>query len=495
MNTSPDGASPAKTLEILQRVFGHSSFRNSQAQIIERSLAGQHSLVLMPTGMGKSLCYQLPAVATGGLCLVISPLIALMKDQVDGLRAIGVDAGFINSSLGRAERERRQQQLRSGQYCILYVTPERFRKQEFLEVLSERRVRLLAIDEAHCVSEWGHDFRPDYTRIGEFRRLMGSPPTILLTATATPRVQEDILAQCDLNPAEVRVFHEGVERPNLRLEVTLCHGDDEKLQRIRERLETARGSAIVYFSLIRTLERFSAELAEAGVEHLCYHGRMDAGPRKRVQEAFMEGRVPVVLATNAFGMGIDKEDIGLIVHAELPGSLESYAQETGRAGRDGLPATCVLLYDEQDLLIQMDFIDWANPSGDYLDRLLHLLSESPEEVNSNGLEWLRAQLSHRNRSDFRLETALNLLDRHGVTEGDLAARTLCCTEDLGGDFADSLFDEAARKRKKLRDQQRLHQLVTWIRLESCRRQFLHSYFGFEDPPCGNCDACDTREPQ
>jgi ATP-dependent DNA helicase RecQ len=480
---------PARLDETLRRVFGHAEFRNSQRAIIERALGGGHSLVLMPTGMGKSLCYQLPAVAGGGLCVVISPLIALMKDQVDRLRGLGIDAAFINSSLDGAERRRRQALLARGGYNLLYVTPERFRKPEFLQALAERRVDLLAIDEAHCVSEWGHDFRPDYTRIGEFRQLLGNPTTLLLTATATPAVQQDILAQCRLDPAGVQVYHEGVERPNLRLSVNHCHGDGEKLERLLALLAKARGSRIVYFSLVRTLERFSALLGERGLDHLCYHGRLDAKPRRRIQEAFMNGDCPLVLATNAFGMGIDKADIGLIVHAELPGSLEAYAQETGRAGRDGLPADCVLLYDEQDLLIQMDFIDWANPSSDYLDRLLHLLDENPEELNSNGLEWLRGQLSHKNRSDFRLETALNLLDRFGVTEGDLSRRTLRCTEDLGGESGELLFDETHRKRKKLRDQQRLHELVKYIRLETCRRSFLHAYFGFTDPPCGNCDTC------
>jgi ATP-dependent DNA helicase RecQ len=480
---------PAPLLEVLRRVFGHSTFRNSQQAIIERTLAGGHSMVLMPTGMGKSLCYQLPAVAAGDLCVVISPLIALMKDQVDGLLALGVDALFINSSLDGTERRRRQKRLAEGAGRILYVTPERFRKPEFLQALATRKVTLLAIDEAHCVSEWGHDFRPDYTRIGEFREQLGNPPTMLLTATATPAVQKDMLAQCRLDPESVRIFHEGVERPNLRLSVDLCHGPGEKMDRLLALLAGARGSRIVYFSLVRTLEAFSERLSEAGLQHVCYHGRLDARPRRRVQDAFMDGTNGLVLATNAFGMGIDKEDIGLIVHAELPGSLEAYAQETGRAGRDGLPAECVLLYDEQDLLIQMDFIDWANPSGDYLDQLLHLLHDNPAEVNSSGLEWLRGQLSHKNRNDFRLETALNLLDRFGVTTGELPRRTLACTEDLGGDMAEPLFDEAHRKAKKLRDQQRLHELVKYIRLTGCRRQFLHAYFGFDDPPCGNCDTC------
>ncbi len=489
MSPQPERDPADEPERILRETFGHSEFRGPQREIIERALQGEHSLVLMPTGMGKSLCYQIPPLVCQGLCLVVSPLIALMKDQVDGLQAKGVAATFINSSIRAREREARLKAVLEGRIRLLYVTPERFRKPEFIAGIRRAEPMLLAIDEAHCLSEWGHDFRPDYSRIGKFRELLGNPPTLALTATATPRVQEDILHHSRLDPAQVKVFHEGVERPNLFLGVRQVHGDSEKLAAIQELLEAGRGSAIVYFALVKTLERFSGLLEKAGVEHLRYHGRLSASARRGLQDAFMKGECPLVLATNAFGMGVDKEDIGTILHAELPGSMEAYAQETGRAGRDGLPARCELLYDEQDLLIQMEFLDWANPGADYLGRLVEVIDEKPEELNSQGLDWLRAQMTWKSNTDFRLETALNLLDRYGVTQGELARRDLRTTKNLGGKDADALFDDSLRKQKKTHDQQRLYQLVQYIKQEECRRSFLHAYFGFEDPPCGNCDTC------
>ena len=326
--------------EALEQIFGHKRFRGTQAQIIERVLAEQHALVIMPTGMGKSLCYQIPAVVDwpnrpttkGDLVLVLSPLIALMKDQVDALLKRGVEAAFINSSLNRDERNQRYAGVAAGDYRLLYVTPERFRKKEFLEVLQSRNVRLLVVDEAHCISEWGHDFRPDYTRLSEFRELVGNPTTIALTATATPAVQSDIVRQLGLSTAEVQMFHEGIDRPNLQLVVHEVFSLDHKYEHIQQILEdplVRSGSTIIYFTLIRTLVEYSNRLREDRIHHVVYHGDLDRRTRRKIQEDFMQGRSPLVLATNAFGMGIDKPDIRMVMHADLPGSLESYYQEIG----------------------------------------------------------------------------------------------------------------------------------------------------------------------
>ena len=301
-------------IDVLHRYFGFAAFRSPQEAIIRRALGGRHSLVIMPTGSGKSLCYQIPALlpleATDGrgadpggrvpLTLVMSPLIALMKDQVDALRQRGIDATFINSSLSRDEREARYVGVAKGKHRLLYVTPERFRKPEFIDVIARRDVRLLAVDEAHCISEWGHDFRPDYTRLREFRALIGNPTTIALTATATPDVQIDIVRQLGLQPEEVQLFHEGIDRPNLNLAVEEVWGDEEKIEQIlavRERHQAAGGSGIVYFTLIRTLERFSELLRQRDVPHVCYHGNLDRQQRRRVQNEFMQSRCPLVLAT------------------------------------------------------------------------------------------------------------------------------------------------------------------------------------------------------
>jgi ATP-dependent DNA helicase RecQ len=478
--------------DLLHRHFGFNAFRGSQEAVIDHLLAGGHALVVMPTGQGKSLCYQAPALALPGLTLVVSPLIALMKDQTDALRSRGIDAVTINSSLGADQRRERLQALREGRYRLLYVSPERFRKAEFAAVLARRSVSLLAVDEAHCISEWGHDFRPDYSRLGEFSRQVGGPLTVALTATATPRVQEDIVAQLELPPASVRLFHDGVERPNLRLAVEAVHGTQEKAERLAALLRGARGSAIVYFALIRSLEEMSLLLERSGLPHLVYHGRLPRDQRQRVQEAFMADPAARVLATNAFGLGVDKAAIGLIAHAEAPGSLEAYVQEIGRAGRDGLPAHCVLLYDQQDLLIQMEFVEWANPAPGFLERLLAHLRDRAAEVRAGGLDFLRAELVFHGRFDFRLETALNLLERHGLITGDLERGRL---DLLAERLPPQLEDEERAAEKKRRDLSRLHDLVRYINTPECRHGFLHEFFGATaGPPCAVCDRCRESSP-
>ena len=458
---------------ILQKYFGYSEFRGQQAAIIEHVLHGQHALVIMPTGMGKSVCYQVPALLLDGLTIVISPLIALMKDQVDVLQSRGIDAIFINSSLNKKEREQRYKAIAGGQHKLLYVTPERFRKADFLTTLKSRDIALLAVDEAHCISEWGHDFRPDYTRLQEFRKLLGDPTTIALTATATPEVQRDIVAQLGLEPTEMKLFHEGIDRPNLHLEVEDTWGEDEKVAAIQRMHRAVPGNGIVYFSLIRTLEKFSDRLTQAKIPHLRYHGDLETAARKRIQNLFMSGENQLVLATNAFGMGIDKESIRYVMHAEIPGSLESYYQEIGRAGRDGKEAFCHLLYDEQDLLIQMDFIKWNNPGADFYQRVYDILLEDLEKANALGIEWMKERLLFKNRTDFRLETALGMLDRFGVVSGSIEQKNLQIVDGL----PDLLSDEDYLAEKLQREQKKLYTMVQYAKTTDNRKAFIHNYFG------------------
>jgi ATP-dependent DNA helicase RecQ len=470
----------------LRRYFGHADFRGQQLAVIEHVLDGGHALVIMPTGMGKSLCYQIPALVSTSrgnrehaaraarprLALVISPLIALMKDQVDALLARGIAASYINSSLDRQQREARYAAVAQGEYTLLYVTPERFRKPEFVQSIRRRDVNMLAVDEAHCISEWGHDFRPDYTRLREFRELLGGPTTIALTATATPDVQRDIVLQLGLAADEVTLFHEGIDRPNLLLDVIECWDDDDKLREICRIRAAEPGSGIIYFTLIKTLMHFSDRLQQVGLDHLIYHGQLERNERKRVQDQFMDQPDRLVLATNAFGMGIDKESIRFVVHADVPGSMESYYQEIGRAGRDGLPSQCVLLYDQRDLATQMEFLKWSNPDAEYYQRVYHFLQHDMEQIAMLGMEWLSERLHHK-QHDHRLETALAMLERYGVIEGDLSSMAI----RVVGSLPDELRDASRLDDKLKRDQQKLYTLVRYVKHEGDRKAFIHEYFG------------------
>ncbi len=473
----------------LKKYFGYDRFREPQEEIIRHVLQGKHALVIMPTGSGKSILYQLPALLLPDLTLVISPLIALMKDQVDALRKKGIDATFVNASLTRKEREKRYEEIRQGKYKLLYVTPERFRKEDFVEIIKSRTISLFAVDEAHCISEWGHDFRPDYTRLGDIRELLGNPTTIALTATATPSVQQDIIQQLHLS--DVRIFHEGIDRPNLFLGVKDVWEEEEKLNIILDYIKNLKsGSGIVYFSLIKDLLRMSERLRKAKVPHLVYHGKLSSGVRKSIQNQFMQNDRQVVLATNAFGMGIDKPDIRFVLHAQIPGSLESYYQEIGRAGRDEQRSDCILLYDQQDLNIQLEFIRWNNPSADFFHRAYQILHDHLEEVNAMGMDYFKEQLTFKNRHDFRAETVLALFDRWGVTVGSIEDKNL----QLIGELPEQWLDEEHLERKLKNEQQQLYKMMQYAKLETCRKAYIHEYFGLEHGDyCGACDNCLKEE--
>ncbi len=337
---------------LLKRHFGYDEFRPGQEAIISNALAGRHSLVVMPTGGGKSLCYQLPALAQGGLTLVVSPLIALMKDQVDGLRANGIAAEFLNSSLDNVTAAAVERLALAGQVNLLYVAPERVSVPGFRRFLGTLDPRLIAIDEAHCISEWGHDFRPDYRTLSELRTQFPKTPVMALTATATERVRDDIVQQLRLG--DCPRFVSGFDRSNLTYRVQPRQSAWSALVGL---LDERRGqSAIVYCFSRRETEEIAEGLTAAGHPAVAYHAGLDAETRRVTQERFIDGQVPIVAATIAFGMGIDKPDIRLVVHYALPKSVEGYYQETGRAGRDGLPSDCVLFFSEGDRAKQEYFI-------------------------------------------------------------------------------------------------------------------------------------------
>ncbi|MBC8354058.1 MAG: RecQ family ATP-dependent DNA helicase [Planctomycetes bacterium] len=368
--------------------FGLSEFRPGQQAVIETVLSGKDCLCIMPTGGGKSLCYQLPAVLREGVTLVVSPLIALMKDQVDSLRATGVPATFINSALTLPEQRERLEQMAEGEFDLVYIAPERLRNPRFIEALRGTTVELLAVDEAHCISEWGHDFRPDYARLGLFRERLGFPPTIALTATATPDVRADIAKQLQLRESEV--FITGFARSNLRFEVFESSGARDKNKALLDILSETKGAGIVYASTRKKCEEVVEFLQQETKRKVgLYHAGLAPEQRRQVQEHFMSGKIDVIVATNAFGMGIDKAELRFVVHFNMPGTLEAYYQEAGRAGRDGKPARCALLFSFSDRYVQEFFIDMRYPSRETVRQVysyLCSLQEDPIEITLQELK-------------------------------------------------------------------------------------------------------------
>jgi ATP-dependent DNA helicase RecQ len=474
-----------KITELLQRTFGLQTFREPQPEIISSILNGRHCIVTMPTGMGKSLCYQIPALILDGLTVVISPLISLMKDQVDALISRGIDAAFINSSLSKAERVQRYEALRSGRYKLIYVAPERFRNKEFISALSARKVDLLALDEAHCVSQWGNDFRPDYARIKEYRLLMNNPVTAAFTATATSAVRDDIIRMSGLDPETVLRFDGGVCRPNLHLACEKALDESEKFELLHKMITEKKGNTIIYFSLIRNIDRFSQFLEFKKIHHLIYHGKLDQDRRRQVQNKFLTSRNSVMLATNAFGMGVDKSDIRSIIHADIPDSIESYYQEIGRAGRDGKRADCTLLYCQDDLAVQISFLEWKNPDSKFIRDVYQVLNKFGNTVSSYDYEDIQAKVVNRNRGDQRLQTVLNLFDLYGVTQGSIESGNLHLLRDIPEELSSDDFI----REKMLRDRDRLIAIMEYAKSEQCRRDIIHNYFDSEESVCGKCDNC------
>ncbi|MEO8336647.1 MAG: ATP-dependent DNA helicase RecQ [bacterium] len=402
---------------VLRARFGFNDFRPGQERAVASVLAGRDTLVVLPTGGGKSICFQVPALVLPGITVVVSPLISLMKDQVDALDARGIPATFVNSTLSSAEVAERMNRVSRGQVKMLYVAPERFDFGSAAERLKDVGVSLLAIDEAHCISEWGHDFRPSYLRVAQVRERLGWPPAVALTATATSHVRQDIVRQLRFENAETIIT--GFDRKNLDYHVVPTRNDDDKDEKIIELLKRYPGVAIVYASTRRNVEKVSLMLERARIKVAAYHAGLDDAHRHDVQNAFMTEKVRAIVATNAFGMGIDKPNVRLVVHHSMPGTLEAYYQEAGRAGRDGKHSDVFLLHAFPDRFTHEFFIKGAYPDRIIVERTYERLRKMTDRTGGVQLDAANIAAALPGKvSDREVESALRLLTKVGALRSD-----------------------------------------------------------------------------
>lgn len=497
----------------LSSIFHLPGFRPGQEEIIRDITSGYDTLAVMPTGGGKSLCYQLPAVVTPGLTLVISPLIALMKDQVDALRLKGVQAVSLHSGLTFGEQQAILDAVQSGTIKILFIAPERLQTQTFQTLLSRIHVGLVAVDEAHCISQWGHDFRPAYRKIGQLRTTLGNPPTIALTATASQEVQQDIMEQLHLSSPRRHIL--GFDRQNLLYAAHIFKTDAQKIAFTLEFIENTlqkrcfnepafQGCGIIYAATIRQAEEIHKTLCDNGIRAGLYHASLPPDARNRIQDAFKDDAYHCLVATNAFGMGVDKPNIRYVIHMSLSSSVEAYTQEAGRAGRDRKPAQCILLFAPKDIKIQQRFIQNSAPDVIVYKAILESFAKTskgklPEPGARTTLEKIlnhHADITGKALNETKINTALRKLkafDHIDIAPNGEMTWLSKCPRNLARNFADD-----SHKQKECAEK-RLMELVHYVYEKTCRTKFILKYFGSREyrhfGGCCHCDRCNAIFPQ
>jgi ATP-dependent DNA helicase RecQ len=480
-----------KPLEKLMRgTFGLEEFRPGQEEVIRSIVEGRDTIAVMPTGAGKSLCYQLPALHLPGTTVVVSPLIALMKDQTDKLNALGVKARQINSAVEAAELRDSLRALEAGEVEFVFATPERLEDSSFIDILKSIKVDLFVVDEAHCLSEWGHDFRPAFLGLGAAIKSVGAPPVLALTATATDQVLDDVSRQLQLRSP--RRFNLGIFRGNLHYEVRHTVNDIAKQQQLVRTLHETEGTGIVYCATVKNCDQVTRVLQGEGLPVAAYHGRLAAARRRETQDQFMNGELKAIVATNAFGMGIDKPDIRFVVHYDMPGSLEAYSQESGRAGRDGAPAACLLLYRVEDRRTHQFFMGGKYPGADDILAVRDALAGLGGESTAISLADLQAHAA--NTAKTKMRSVLTVMKDVGLVR-ELRGSKFKLVD--GGISAASL-EQVAREyaERKDADRTKLEKMASYAQSGMCRWKVLLDYFsegdGFEG--CGECDNC-RRPPE